>query len=185
MSWSQHIIYPQIGFLKRSRSRKTPLFPLLVSSVSWQIKLRHVKAATQLQSWIWAVNFLLFLYTDTQFETKYQSLPSVQIRTDTSGNHSLPWKAPRLALELELRVECSSPRAKAVSVWAQKAVGGTSACGSLLSYHREKLNVTVSTGSKLQEQEIICLSSELSLAADWNVRVGYGACKESEFWVLR
>lgn len=60
------------------------------TSVSWQIELRHEKVSTLLQSWIRAVIFLLFLSTNTQFETKWQSLLSVQIRTDASGDHALP-----------------------------------------------------------------------------------------------
>lgn len=60
------------------------------TSVSRQIELRHKKVATLLQSKIWAVIFLLLPSTNAQFKTKCQSLLSVQIRTDASGNHALP-----------------------------------------------------------------------------------------------
>lgn len=144
MSWSRCIIYPQTGFLERGRSTKPPLFP---GRLSWDIRrLQLYSGARSGQS------FLLFLSTNTQFQIKCQSLLAVWIRTDASGNHALPWKPPKLALKLKTRVECSYPRAKAVAARAQKAVGRTSACGSFLSYRKEKLNVTVSTGSNLQEQ---------------------------------
>lgn len=68
---------------EKKQEQKTPLLP-------WQIELRHEKVATLLQSWIWAVIFLLLLSTNAQFETKCQSLLSVQIGTDASGDHALP-----------------------------------------------------------------------------------------------
>lgn len=143
MSRSRCIIYPQNDFLERSRSGRTWQFS---GRLSWNIRRWQLYSRARSGQ-----RFLLFISRNTQCKTNCQSPLAVQIRTGASGDHALPWQQPKLALQLKTRVECSYPRAKPVAARAQKAVGRTSACGSFLSYHKEKWNVTVSTGSNRQE----------------------------------